>query len=114
MDTVSNPVDSRKSFFNRAAWCSFLIPLVTAAITFVLISEQAHKLITDNTFVLYLICAFCFQVISLILALWSLFGIPRHGAKLILWKAALGILASCGMGIVIFLLVLVAGMAHGD
>lgn len=101
MDTINNPVDSRKSFHNRAAWYCFSIPLVTAAVTFVLACAEIHKYLDSDSFVIYLIWAFCFQIIGVILGLLSLFGIPQYGAKLILWKAAIGILASCGIGYVI-------------
>ncbi|SRR5260221_6810100 len=104
MDSINNPVDSRKSFHNRAAWWSFSIPLITAPVTFGLICAEINRNMDSDSFVLYLIWAFCFQIIGVILGLISLFGIPRHGAKLILWKAAIGIAASCGIGYVIPLL----------
>jgi len=98
VDTISNPVDSRKSFFNRAAWYCFCIPLVTAAATYALACAAIHKYMDSDSFVIYLIWAFCFQIIAIILGLLSLFGIRRHGARLILWKAAAGIAASCYVG----------------
>jgi len=104
MDTIINPVNSRKSFHNRAAWWSFSIPFITAAVTFALTCAVIHNYLDRDSFVLCLIWAFCFQIIGAILGLLSLFGIPRHGARLILWKAAIGILASCGIGYVIPLL----------
>src|SRR6266446_2504970 len=101
MDANLNPVDSRKSFFNRAAWCSFCIPLVTAAVTFVLTCAIIFKYMDGDFFFSYLYWAFRFQIIGVILGLLSLFGIPRHGAELILWKAAAGIATSCGVGYVV-------------
>jgi hypothetical protein len=98
MDTIINPVDSRKSFFNRAAWYSLSIPFITAAVTFGLTCAVIHKYLDNDSFVTYLIWAFCFQIIGVILGLLSLFGIRRHGAGLILWKGAAGIAASCYVG----------------
>ena len=60
----------------------------------------------------YLFCAFWIQPVGLFLGIASLFGIPRHGARLILWKAVLGILLSCGAGFGIFILALANAMGH--
>ena len=46
--------------------------------------------------------AFWVCVSGLILGFSSLFGIPRHGAKVILWKAMLGMFVSCLGGLFAF------------
>jgi len=56
--------------------------------------------------------SFCGQIVSLIFGIVSLFGIARHGAKLILWKAAVGILASIGMGFLSAVSLIMNGMGH--
>ena len=102
MDTLRkiDLAESKKSFFNRAAWLSVFIPLVTFVVTFVLFRWDWH--ISIDVQEKYLFGAGCVQVISLILGIVSLFGIRRHGARLIVWKAAIGIIASCGMGFLSF------------
>ena len=60
----------------------------------------------------YLLGAFFIQIISLILGIVSLFGIPRYGARLILWKALIGIIASCGMEFMIILDIIGNAMGH--
>lgn len=110
MDAATNLIGSKKSLFNRAAWCSFFIPLATVAVTFLLLFADSR--IGSDAAGIYLFWAFWIQAISLILGIASLFGIPKHGARLILWKAALGILLSCGMGFVIFVLAVGNAMGH--
>lgn len=102
--------DSKKSFSNRAAWISLLTPIVTFGVSFALFKPDWHL---NSDFVgYYLFGAFCLQIISLILGIMSLFGMPQHGAKLILWEAAIGILASCGMGFLCLLGMALNGLGH--
>src|SRR5271154_3176535 len=94
---------SKKSFFNLAAWCSFFIPFITAIFTF-----DGHNINSDSHAAdIFLLVAFCLQIFSIVLGIVSLFGISRHGARLILWKAVIGILASCGMGLFLILCAMV-------
>jgi hypothetical protein len=64
---------------------------------------QAHPQVNFDAVGYYLLGAFCLQIISIILGVISLFGIPKYGPGLIVWKAAVGILGSCGTGCFIFL-----------
>ena len=101
-----DPVE-RKSFYYQAARASLFIPLVTFGVTLVLFGSNSH--ISSEVTGYFALGAFVVQVISLILGIVSLFGIPRHGARLILWKAVVGIIASCGMGFVSIYLILGGG-----
>lgn len=93
---------SKKSFFNLAAWCSFLIPFITA----IFILKLGYNINRDSQAAdIFLLITFSLQIFSIVLGIVSLFGISRHGARLILWKAAIGILASCGMGVFLILCV---------
>src|SRR5271170_4977498 len=93
-DTERVKLDSsKKSFFNLAAWCSFFIPFITAVFTFTV----GPNINSDSDAAdMFLLVAFCLQIFSVVLGIVSLFGISRHGARLILWKAVIGIFASCG------------------
>ena len=108
MNVTCDLVDSRKSFSYRAALCSIFIPLLTAGATAILIlisvfmDKDRH--ITSHFREIYYTCSLCLQVVSLLLGITSLFGSAKHGAKLILRKAALGIVASCGMALIIIVL----------
>jgi hypothetical protein len=102
-------VDPRKSFFNRAAWGSLLIPLVTVptALSFLSITRPA-----GHSLDIFLIGALCFQVVSLLLGITALFGISWYGAKFILWKAVGGILASVAVGLGLFWLAMLNAMGN--
>lgn len=99
--------ESKKSFFNRAAWFSLFTPVVTFGVTVALFRLHVDRDLLD----FYLGVTLCLQIISLILGIVSLFGIPQHGARLILWKAVIGILASCGMAYVSYAGLIFNGLA---
>ncbi len=98
------------SFFNCAAWASVLVPLVTFGVTFVIFRGGWH--VNFDIQEDYLLGAFCLQIVSLISGIVSLFGIPKLGAEFILWKAVVGILASCGMGFLALVGLVVNGLGH--
>ena len=98
-DTI-DMAKARKSFFNRAAWISVFTPIVTLGVAIAMVFPRD---IDSNLMTYFFAGAFCVQIASLILGIASLFGISKYGAKLILWKAILGIIGSAGMGIVLFL-----------
>jgi hypothetical protein len=119
MDTSSkiNLVNSKKSFFILSARLSFAIPLFTVLVTAILgilsaICVKPHSDIFVESAPVYVFCAFLLQIVSLILGIVSLFGIPHYGARFILWKSLVGILASCGVGFVIFLMAVGLAMGH--
>jgi len=60
----------------------------------------------------YLTVALWVQIISFLLGIVSLFGISRYGARLILWKAVLGIILSVGMTGLVVLFFIGNGMGH--
>jgi hypothetical protein len=88
--------ESKKSFFNRAAWVSLLSPFITFGM--IVVYDIIVKYPTQEVSGYCVKGAFVASVISLILGIVSLFGIPRHGARLIAWKAVIGIIASLVMG----------------
>jgi len=114
--TVDLIVGPRKSFFTWAAMYSFVAPLATAAVSFA-IFYGVHFLgggpLGDGSTNFISLSGLIVVATSLILGVVSLFGIERHGARVILWKALLGILLSCVVGFGIFVLALAAAMGHG-
>jgi hypothetical protein len=87
--------DSKKSFFTFAARYSLTVSILTAAATTVFF------LLNVNSYVTTFINAEWFWhgviwlfVSSFLMGVVSLFGIQRHGAKGILWKAVIGIIVS--------------------
>jgi hypothetical protein len=88
--------------FNRAAPCSLFIPIITCPLV-LLLAFIRRTIATDAIFDCFL-CAFCLQVIGLILGIVSFFGVRKYGDEVIVWKGIVGIVASCSMGIMIFAL----------
>ena len=88
---------SNRSFFTVAAWYCWTAPLVASSIsTAIYVSEgdtRYHRLGDPAGDIAFYVC-----ISALVLGVVSLFGIRRHGARVILWKALLGILLSflCG------------------
>ena len=88
---------SKQSFFSIAAWYCWIAPLVVTGIaTAVFIAEgdtRYHTLGDPAVDISFWVC-----ISGLALGVVSLFGIRRHGARVIVWKALLGIVVSllCG------------------
>ncbi len=99
--------DPKKSLYNRAAWSSFLIQIAvfTSGVLLIFIGHRVI-LLSGDFLRIYFLSAFFLSLFSLILGIVSLFGIPNCGWRLILWKALLGILGSCGVVYFFILLVL--------
>ena len=79
------------SFFSAAAWYSLLVPFAASISWFAFVS--AHELSNVSGMIWFLAV-----LTSFALGVASLFGIPTHGCKRILWKAVIGILASIVAG----------------
>ena len=112
MDATEKLFDPKKSLFNQAAWGSLCIPIVIFLITLVLglINREialSYEFMSD-----YLLSAFCLLVVGLILGVFSLFGIRKCGARLILWKVLTGILCGCGMGALLFFIAIGISMGR--
>jgi hypothetical protein len=104
--------DPNKSFFTAAAWYGLIAPFTTAGIAWLILAAQGRSPRgapdpADTVLGLGLIAL----VSSLAMSLVSLLGIRKHGARVILWKALFGILASCFFGY-LFMLVGVAGVCR--
>ena len=87
----------KPSFFSIAAWYCWIAPLVATAIATVIYSDEGdtryHRLGDPAVDITFYVC-----VSGLVLGVVSLFGIRQHGARVILWKALLGIVVSCLCG----------------
>jgi membrane protein required for beta-lactamase induction len=97
---------SNQSFFSIAAWYCLVAPFAVAGFAFTVLHVEGsydrfnpiaspHQDQVED--ILFFVC-----LSSLVLGIASLFGIRRHGVRVILWKALLGILASCFFGFVAF------------
>ena len=87
----------KPSFFSIAAWYCWVAPLAATAIAITLFSKEGdtrHHPLGDPAVDI----AFYVSISGLVLGVASLFGIRRHGARVILWKALLGIVVSCLCG----------------
>jgi hypothetical protein len=102
-----------KSFFTWAAWYSLVTPFVTAAITFLVLFVESRTGYMEYDIVNFvLLCGFLLVISSLISGALSFFGVPRHGARVIVWKAIIGMLASCIVGLGIFVVSMGQALAH--
>jgi hypothetical protein len=102
MDTLIQnqmPV-SRKSFFLFAAYYSFFVSCGTAIVAWTILAIVRSWPDSEPFVDIGLVSALVFFIFlsSLVMGLISLFGIPRHGVRPILWKAALGIVLSLYFG----------------
>jgi hypothetical protein len=94
---MSDHVHPQQSFFSIAAWYSLLAPVI-AGIALVLLGSLGFFSRFDSPGIdPDTVLSFMAVVLlsSVVMSIISLFGIRRHGARVILWKAALGILVSC-------------------
>jgi hypothetical protein len=105
------PAGRRPSAFSVAAWISLLAPPVLSGIMvglFVLSGQASvfsRQLGGDWNGVAVLVDAVCFG-----LGVFSLFGIRKHGAAFILWKAVPGVLLSGGLGFCHYMLMMLSGI----
>ena len=90
---------------------SFVAPLATAAAIFLIFYGFPNPGYDFANF--FLTTGLIVVITSLIFGVISLFGIERHGARAILWKALLGILLSCVVGFGIFVMAVGVAMGHG-
>lgn len=105
---------SKKSFFNRAAWASILMPVIAFG-TLVVVSFLYGSTYSNDTNKFIGECldgAFCVSIISLILGIMSLAGIRRHGAGHILWKAVIGIIVSLATGFITLIGIAFNALGH--
>ena len=104
----------KRSLYGVAAWLSLLAPFATLAVVQVMSSLSGHtsflpppsRQFSDNLHGSALLIDFG----SLVLAVFSLFGIKRHGAPFILWKAGPGILASGIFGFYHFVMAMMSSI----
>ena len=98
---------SKRSFFSVAAWYCLVAPFVAAGFgTTIFLKYYQYERWQPQSFpteyqaisITFFIC-----LSSFLLGIASLFGISRHGIKVILWKAVIGILASCFVGLLAFI-----------
>jgi hypothetical protein len=102
------------SFFSIAAWMSLIVPLATLAITTAISSLSGHTSFLPppsrhfsgdlNGW------AMLIDFVGLILGVFSLFGVRKHGAALILWKALPGVFLSGVLGFYHFALVMASSI----
>lgn len=104
----------KPSAFSVAAWTSLLAPPAIAGLTvgLVALSGQtgvvaplSRQFVGDWNGVAVLMDAVCLG-----LGLFSLFGIRKHGAAPILWKAVPGVLLSGGLGFCHYILMFLSGI----
>jgi hypothetical protein len=79
------------SLFTIAAWYSLIVPFSVPVLWFIIPA-------TTSRVDLPAMISFFVLLNTLALGVVSLFGIPRHGRKRILWKALIGIIASVVSG----------------
>lgn len=112
--TTITPTGRRPSAFSLAAWISLLAPPGLSGITVGLVVLSGHAGVipplsrqfgSDWNGVAVLIDAVC-----LVLGVFSLFGIRKHGAAFILWKAVPGVLLSGGLGLCHYMLMMLSGI----
>jgi hypothetical protein len=107
-------VKRQRSLFWVAAWLSLLAPVITLAVVVVISSLSGHvsflpspsRQFSGNLHGSALLIDFG----SLVLGIFSLFGIRRHGAAFILWKAVPGILASGTFGFYHFVMTMMSSI----
>ena len=89
-----------------------LIPIVVFIVTLALGLINRESALSCEFMSDYLLSAFCLLVVSLILGVFSLFGIRKCGIRLILWKVLTGILCGCGMGALLFFIAIGISLGH--
>lgn len=104
--------NSRRSLLILAASYSCIVPfvIVAAIAIFLFVMYQVevvhnHPTLSRRAYGDILVVPFWILVSSFVSGVVSLFGIPKHGMRPILLKATVGILASCGAGYVVYVLV---------
>jgi hypothetical protein len=87
-----------RSFFSRAAWYAVTAPFVALGLIWLGMVIRGSHASYDHRLpdVIAFNVAACIAVTSALASLISLFGIPRHGWLVILWKALLGVVLSSG------------------
>jgi hypothetical protein len=113
--SASNPATKhQQSFFNVAAWASLFVPFAVLAATIVISSLSGHtnflpapsRQFSGDLHGAALLTDFG----SLVLGVFSLFGIRRHGTGCILWKAVPGVLTSGILGFYHFATVMMSSI----
>jgi hypothetical protein len=79
-------------FFLFAAWYSLIAPFAAVGIAFL---PSAYLRPGFDAQLSLMQIAACILISSALASVVSLFGIRRHGARVIIWKALIGFLASC-------------------
>jgi hypothetical protein len=100
---------SKLPIFCTTAWYSFIAPFVAASIPrcFLIVGLPRHPAGSPAEF--FLRVAACILYSSVLASVISLFGIPKHGWRTIVWKSAAGL----GLSILVLavLVAIGAGMA---
>jgi hypothetical protein len=98
---------SKCSFFSIAAWYCLVAPFAAAGFAssatlkysgHVSGQSESFPSLNDGLQIELLVC-----LSSFVLGGASLLGMPKHGTKVILWKALVGIVASCIFGLSSFM-----------
>ncbi len=90
------------NFFNLAAWYSLIAPVFCGPIYLILYFEQEQNSYATLGVVFWVLAT------SLFAGIISLFGIPKLGARKILWKALIGII----LGAIVEFFVFAAGIGY--
>ena len=93
---------AKQSVFSIAAWYGLLTPFVAAGIALLFFRLEGpydyHDPLPFPNQRDVVDIAFNVLLSSFMAAIVGLFGLRRHGVKTILWKSAVGMLASCFFG----------------
>jgi hypothetical protein len=100
---------TKPSVFSIAAWCGLLLPVATVVLTLISMyidgPYKQDRPWQRNPHTTIFQCAFLAFLCSAAMAIFSLFGIRRHG-QAIVWKAAIGLWVNCGLAFVAFCMLL--------
>ena len=103
-----------RSFSSTAAWISLITPLATFGIVASLLSVSGHTSLLPPPSRQFSGDLHGWSVLidfgSLVLGIFSFFGIRRHGAAFILWKAVPGVFLSGGFGFYHFVLTMMSSI----
>jgi len=108
MNTTTIP---NRSFFSIAAWYAVFAPFVAAGIMGIGLLIGIPDRHSDSSADYFFNTAALILASSALASIIGLFGIPRHGWRVIVWKSAVGFILSC---IVYWMLLVIAfaEMAH--
>ncbi len=107
------PSACQRSAFSIAAWLGLVIPIATTLffLSVIALSEYADISWPPRSATAGILsCSLLVNACSFLAAVFSLFGIPRHGAVYILWRAVPGLCASAGVCFFNFFCIMMGGV----